>query len=134
MALPDTNDPHFFYDDIAAAREEDEAVVEDFFEAATYVEDTSSISAEGPRLAQSKCPSAISCAGGDFNCMVQWSRKLWQTKRACLCSLFSSCLFAMLAYIPYLKNISRHACLYFFACFLSGGGLPIVSYSPRLYQ
>ena len=35
MALLDTNDPHFFYDDIAAAREEDEAVVEDFHEAAT---------------------------------------------------------------------------------------------------
>ena len=29
MALLDTNDPHFFYDDIAAAREEDEAVVEE---------------------------------------------------------------------------------------------------------
>ena len=27
MALPDTNDPHFFYDDIAAARKEDEVVV-----------------------------------------------------------------------------------------------------------
>ena len=44
MALLDTNDPHFFYDDIAAAREEDEAVVEDFYEA--DVEDTSSVSAE----------------------------------------------------------------------------------------
>ena len=46
MALLDTNDPHFFYDDIAAAREEDEAVVEDFYEAATDVEDTGSASAE----------------------------------------------------------------------------------------
>ena len=46
MALLDTNDPHFFYDDIAAAREEDEAVVEDFYEAATDVEDTGSVSAE----------------------------------------------------------------------------------------
>ena len=27
MALPDINDPLFFYDDIAAAREEDEVVV-----------------------------------------------------------------------------------------------------------
>ena len=46
MAFLDTNDPHFFYDDIAAAREEDEAVVEDFYEAATIVEDTGSVSAE----------------------------------------------------------------------------------------
>ena len=27
MALPDTNDPHFFYHEIAADREEDEVVV-----------------------------------------------------------------------------------------------------------
>ena len=39
-------DPHLFYDDIAAAREEDEAVVEDFYEAATDVEYTGFISAE----------------------------------------------------------------------------------------
>ena len=46
MALLDTNDPHFFNDDIPAAREEDEAVVEDFYEAATDVEDRGSVSAE----------------------------------------------------------------------------------------
>ena len=46
MALLDTNDPHLFYDDIAAAREEDEAVAEDFYEAATDVEDTGSVSAQ----------------------------------------------------------------------------------------
>ena len=68
MALPDTNDPHFFYHDIEAAGEEDTAVVEYCYEAATDVEDTSSISAESNE--------------GDFNCVL-WSQKLWQTKQAC---------------------------------------------------
>ena len=46
MSLLDTSDPHFFHDDIAATREEDEAVVEDFYEAATNVEDTGSVNAD----------------------------------------------------------------------------------------
>ena len=45
MTLPDTTDPNFFCDDIAATREEDEAAAEDFYEVATDVEGTSNTSA-----------------------------------------------------------------------------------------
>ena len=44
--LIDTDDPHLFYDDIAAVQEEDAVVVDSLHEAATDVEDTGSISAE----------------------------------------------------------------------------------------
>ena len=102
MALPDINDPHCFYDDITAAGEEDEVVVWDFHQAATDFEDTGSISAESSEGVEQDAvrDASFPCS---FSCL--WDRQ-----------------FAMLAYIPDLKNISRHACFYFGGCLYSGGG------------
>ena len=85
------------YGDVAAAQEEDEVVVQDVYEAATDVEDTGSINAESNEgVARHAIGDASSLCF--FSCL--WGRH-----------------FAMLAFIPDLRNISRHGCCYFGACF-----------------
>ena len=78
-------------------------VVWDFYEAATDIEDTGSNSAESNEgvAEHAEVDASFLCF---FSCL--WGRH-----------------FAKLAYIPDLKNRSRHACFYFGACLYSGGGV-----------
>ena len=100
---PDINDPHLFHDDVAAAQEEDGVVVEDFYEAATDIEDMGSIRAESNE-------GVAEHAIGDASFLC-----------------FPSCLWgrhiAVLVCIPALESIGRHARFYCGACLHSGGGI-----------
>ena len=72
-----------------------------FSEAATYFEDTRNIGAESSEgveehaVGDASFPCSFSCVWG--------------------------CQFAMLVCIPRLKNISKHACLYFGVAYVKGG-------------